>query len=625
MTISHSELSSHEETLRNEFEAGETLAHTLAYDKFLRQPTICSTDPRYIIKREDTPDNKTTTVMFGDAKDLAYIVSTPTTCDGLVCYILTPTNANNNIKVIFRGTGDKPSALRDIEYRSPGTETFAKSKDNILKALNNVIKEFPENTSLTLYGHSLGGSDAQNCFVAIMEAINKSTSASDEQLLHDEKNSNQFFKINALTLMAYNPAGVTADTATQANQLARQLKAKHNIKLTCFWQLAAGDGVQQSGEASILAGIDSDIATVYLRKVWYENTKENSWQTSFNPIEIVSAATHTIAAHTKHSSGPKASPSRDEIYSNIHSPRVIHDKLTRKSPVLQSFVVQSLQAGLHLIGRTILQPHDCNLSDSMYAEPFVVVSRPSVTVEDVTHEPEEPASSNDASLALIIYEENPLNKLKATPSALKITSPDTPNKVDLPATIGTSVPSIPAPAPSMHLNNPGSLPAQAPIPATSEAHKPTHVLPNDRGNISTRENISFPPNRRHEISMIICMLAAVTIALAVGTYGVGLLVGIAIAGFVGGGILSQAYTWLSKTCCSKTVISETTSSTLTSKPVIPPKTMSSRNIFSRLGCLPCLIAAPQNTTQHAIVTPPPASAIATHHLDSNTLQRKCGG
>jgi hypothetical protein len=655
VAISHSELSSHEEMLRKEFETGETLAHTLAYDQSLKQPIACSTDPRYAIQREDTPDNKSTNVIFSDAKDITYIVSTPETCDGLVCYILTPINNTNNIKVIFRGTGDKPSELRDIEHRSPGTKTFAKSKDNILKALNDIIKKFSGNVSLTLYGHSLGGSDAQNCFVAIMEAINKSTSASDEQLVHDEKNSNQFFKTNALTLMTYNSAGVTKDTAQQADHLARQLKAKHNIKLTCFWQLAAGDGVQQSGEASILAGIDSDIATVYLRKVWYENTKENSWQNTFNPFEIISAATHTGAAHTKHSSGPKASPSRDEIYSNTHSPRVIHDKLSRKSPILQSFVVQNLQAGLHLIGYTILQPNDCKLSDSMYAEPFVFVPRPlaadatRVTVEDVTHEPHEPEekpSGHDPSLALIVYEEDPLKKLKIIPSTLKITTPDTPassvvtdNSVITPSP--TSKKSC-ASSSSHHSSDDKHKPSTPAVIAAGSAssskddlplattaiicntYEPIHTTLNKQRNKTNRENIS----RRIEISMVVCMLAAVTIALAIGTYGIGLLVGIAIAGFAGGGILSKALTWLSKTCCYKSDKIEAAhqnASPFTDKSVPLSNPTSSKKIFSRLGCFPCLITAPQKNTQQLILaTPLATTARGADHSDKNIIRRKHG-
>jgi hypothetical protein len=311
------------EGMSSVFQEGEHISHTFAY-------------------RRDLAAGKITLL------DKPYQLVIPVTTPGLVCYVLIPEAPSTEIKVVFRGTKDAASVFSDLEPEAPGAESYLKSQNAILAAINEAIKVVGNRVSISIYGHSLGGAYAQNCYTDLMKKINKSLPEKDETL--DVAEDNYFKNITALTLSAFNSAGVTKHVASKARQLAHSLKRK-GVKLTCLWQHVAGDLVQQTGRASILSDASHDVAAVHVLKVHYEQAPESVWKDTYNLFQAVSAFQNTMIAHTNHCHRLGAPPSRLEYYVNDKAEDEvrIHSMLSRKNGLLQNTLIQWVQVAVGFI------------------------------------------------------------------------------------------------------------------------------------------------------------------------------------------------------------------------------------------------------------------------------------
>ena len=83
----------------------------------------------------------------------------------------------NSIIVSWRGTIDMAHIKADVE-EAPASETFDKYQSTFLESINELIQSTTnkKKTSLILVGHSLGGSIAQQCVVALTSAITENAS-----------------------------------------------------------------------------------------------------------------------------------------------------------------------------------------------------------------------------------------------------------------------------------------------------------------------------------------------------------------------------------------------------------------------------------------------------------------
>lgn len=101
-------------------------------------------------------------------------------------YAIFASKRKKNIIVSFRGTHNFESMLRDLEL-APGVDSFNQFAGVFLEALKQTIKvisgENKESVSLSFSGHSLGGVDAQNAVVKILEALYHDKLQQEESVL----------------------------------------------------------------------------------------------------------------------------------------------------------------------------------------------------------------------------------------------------------------------------------------------------------------------------------------------------------------------------------------------------------------------------------------------------------
>lgn len=288
------------------FGAGEYLAHTFAYSG-------CSQGFVEI-----------------DGKNHYQLIEAKTSVQGLVCYIFKPLLAEySDYHVIFRGTKCLNSVGRDLEASAPGNESFANASPLIMQEINLAISDAKDNISINIYGHSLGGADAQCCFTDLMEKIYNDVTLKKDNYHH----------IKILRLMAYSSAGVSEEVAKKAKKFALQLKP-HKIALECFWLHSAGDVVQQTGVANILSDIDADIAIVHLLKVRAGDKIEIQLLQYQEYYQIVNLARPIVAHTKKHFTEEQAEYllNNYEYYNNttVIGKDFIRQKLCNKSSFLQS-------------------------------------------------------------------------------------------------------------------------------------------------------------------------------------------------------------------------------------------------------------------------------------------------
>lgn len=268
----------------------EFLAHTLAYQNLV---DIGNTTELSILN-------------YNEKQEFATVTRVPINNSSIVAYILSieskDPNLPNKVQVIWRGTHDIGSAIADLDPISPGYQEYFKNRNSILSSVNKAIKDLTAKngkpTLLGSYGHSLGGSLAQLFAVDAMDAITQNhlknlqytneISKSDEKILSDLKyfskklpkaSRDAFINVKHINIGTFNSAGISTETADRANILDQFLHNQIFLpenkqpKVSYFAGLNHGDGVQQTGAATILA--NSDRSHVYLLKTNINNDYYN--------------------------------------------------------------------------------------------------------------------------------------------------------------------------------------------------------------------------------------------------------------------------------------------------------------------------------------------------------------
>lgn len=276
--------------LLKKFAQVDNLAHSIAYDNSISDGETIE----LLNWNGQTQQAKVTRIPINNPSIVANILEIKTS----------DSNLPNKIAVIWRGTHDAGSAIADLDPISPGYQEYRKNREIILRYVNDSIAKMTadgKKVSLGSYGHSLGGSLAQVFAVDVIDAVvqnyqdklsipqvgdnpdyissaqnsnnsyymSSQQAGNDPEYISPEIRAN-FDRIQDITVGTFNAAGVSKNTAARCKALEDQLQALRfkskqlPPKIRYFAGLNAGDGVQQTGEASILA--DSTIAEVYLLK-----------------------------------------------------------------------------------------------------------------------------------------------------------------------------------------------------------------------------------------------------------------------------------------------------------------------------------------------------------------------
>jgi hypothetical protein len=241
------------------FKQAELLSHILPYETHL------DTAPKKQVMLNGVATNinapHINLIDEDNVRRAYHVKKVKTNNDGLVCFVLYSNNpANNRVHVVFRGTHNKASALRDLETMGsgPGSVTFEQNKAEILRTIKQVVSHKQQKSqpvALSVAGHSLGGADAQMCATAILADI-----------AENDKNT-PLAKIASLNIMHANSAGVSHATAKTAKQSLKTIRErKSHLKISQHIIHVGMDGVQQSGYTNILARASSeDVETHLLR------------------------------------------------------------------------------------------------------------------------------------------------------------------------------------------------------------------------------------------------------------------------------------------------------------------------------------------------------------------------
>jgi hypothetical protein len=261
---------------------------------------------------------------------------------GLVCFILIPhderTNKNSRVHVSFVGTLNWEGFIRDLEYCGAGHESFVLEREGILQQINDMVATVYARTKqkirLTISGHSLGGSDAQNCAAAVIKAM--AHNIDDQRFGYLYEDNEKFPKrvrqdlsnIASINIAHLNSAGVAQITADECSYDAKILKAGSEIELNMHVLRVKNDLLQFTGQARIFADINPRIVTVdilnfALREVMH-----------YSPLSMLKLLTHILtgalnsvnqlgAALQAHSSIHFADSGEDEIveYYNNQCPQ----------------------------------------------------------------------------------------------------------------------------------------------------------------------------------------------------------------------------------------------------------------------------------------------------------------
>lgn len=119
-------------------------------------------------------------VIDNDGEERIFQVKRIVADRGLYCHALVPLSADQNgdrdIKILFRGTYDIDSAVMDLSARAPGSEVMEANRHQLLEAVNNIVEDVNQKNpkdkiSLTIAGHSLGGSLSEGFTSEIHQAI----------------------------------------------------------------------------------------------------------------------------------------------------------------------------------------------------------------------------------------------------------------------------------------------------------------------------------------------------------------------------------------------------------------------------------------------------------------------
>ena len=302
---------------------GEFIAHELAYKEIsseLELQEIHEDDGS--IYQEIAIKPSVREVIEDDGSRRRYIC-TPIQVQhpGLVSYILQPevvvADTIPELKIVFRGT--KPniyaSMQRNLEAGGAGATSFAANKGTIVKQINNAIANFnlthqrqQKSVNCSVYGHSLGGADAQNCVTEILQAVSQNYGLNTPvNSIHNilAENRDQLQHVKRLRLFTYNSAGVPSDTAARSADLVKFLEQEDTLHqaqkditelppvIEAYYQLVGGDAVQQTGEAYLFGNVTANQAKVDINKVHIGSEHHNVFSV---PTAVGTIATAGIIA-----------------------------------------------------------------------------------------------------------------------------------------------------------------------------------------------------------------------------------------------------------------------------------------------------------------------------------------
>lgn len=269
LLISQEERKSEKDLLKD-FALGEHLAHGLAYQFNQRKE-----GQRLFIHEQDGMLREYTVQKIHSGHG------------GLVAEIFKPSgeNTTSTVYVNFTGTHNAATLHADVEY-CPGEKTFQKHKAKLMAQINQVVGEVAAKTNqevnLVCAGHSLGAAYAQQCVTEVMryrahsktfdQETQQKIEAADKKLSQylsgyrhiDNKipNDNHFNSVNAVTLLTWNAAGVSKAIQDYSNQMADILAQQDTMSIQARFGMVGGDGVQLSGEGTVLSDCKADVANL---------------------------------------------------------------------------------------------------------------------------------------------------------------------------------------------------------------------------------------------------------------------------------------------------------------------------------------------------------------------------
>jgi len=226
--------------------------------KYASSETLCSLSYELDGLEANTISQKAFNLLNENGHLQEHKVIPITTCqDGLKPYVLIPLDkANKEVKVVFRGTTDLASLGRDLEVGSPGTVSFNQDKEIIFNQFMKITREHYQNNNdlhLTLAGHSLGASDAENFATYFCQRFAQENSLSP------------FKDLNVYSL---NSPGITDESALQSILALSEIK-KHdpNFMVNVYYGKTEHDPIQKLGQNHFLNNIDPALANITLIKL----------------------------------------------------------------------------------------------------------------------------------------------------------------------------------------------------------------------------------------------------------------------------------------------------------------------------------------------------------------------
>lgn len=311
--------------IQTRFTHGEYFGHFLAYN-------AAHCKPGEIVRASDGHDY--------------HVYPVSGTAAGLFAYVLVPRGvARPHLTILFRGTKDKESGIRDVEEKAPGHLSFYNSLNAIYDALAPRLAEISEAhpdepISVSIDGHSLGAADAQYMYVELMDRIYTAINSPRSLLA-------AYAKIKSLTMLACNAAGVTQEVIEKGKRLLAALK-NSAIEFSIDWLHAAGDIVQQSGQGHIFsdASIEDGIKITLLKTLLKEIPSEKIWTSWLSPSEMLAALRRVNSAHRTHYFSGESLKNADvcfDLFTNESKKQTeeIHAKLSKQIAV--PYVIQCLQ------------------------------------------------------------------------------------------------------------------------------------------------------------------------------------------------------------------------------------------------------------------------------------------
>ena len=274
--------------------------------------------------------------------------------------------------VLFKGTS-KDNFIRDLDTSGgAGNESYRNSKKELFCLLNEYIElldEKAKDLKLVIGGHSLGGADAQNFSADILNSI-----ASDDGSIIKEK-------INEILILPCNPAGISFESRTKAQQAIKKING--NVDVTFAPILVHNDPVQQTGQAYLFTGYENKkYVNIQVMK------KENEIS---GPLKYLKAHTDTNFVKDKNlleNIYPKSSTYK--IYSNGTSGA--QDNLnTKLGSIEENAATKYIMEKAKIILQQYQRKNNCEFfpfNPSFFAESFPRKKAPLIEYEDIIPESE---------------------------------------------------------------------------------------------------------------------------------------------------------------------------------------------------------------------------------------------